>query len=248
MSVPFIGEIDFTDLTFSPMITSNNRNKVEITKNGKKFSRVSLCKDVVFPLTLKYSLDQVGDNPDRRGLKMIVTDADCIAGLERLDEAIVTEAEKRSQEWFKKKLTRDEIKLRYRATHTPVGDGDSAIVVNKVKCGASEHPTILHLLEENGNIRKKGAKLTDLTMSAKVVPHISFTYGIWFMGGGTSFGVSFQAEEMLVAPVESAANPLSHFASSRPLKVTNDSEENEEGDWETPADPMGVGSVKLESE
>ena len=64
----------------------------------------------------------------------------------------------------------------------------------------------------------RSGRVEHLTQDTEVVPIVSMSYGIWFITGG-KFGLTMQAEEMLVTPTGGAADDMSHFASSVPLEM-----------------------------
>ena len=65
-------------------------------------------------------------------------------------------------------------------------------------------------------------------------------YALYFLGGGTQFGLSFQAEKMIITP-GAARDVLDDFVTSKPLKVTDDAPLGE------PAEVV-LDTVKLEDD
>lgn len=224
----YIGDLDVSQLTFMPMTTENGRSRVVIEDNAryrKQFS-YQLCPTVQAPMTAKYSLDRVQEdgNPDRRGLTLRVTDAQTIASLKALDDAIVEEAIKRSKEWFKgKELNRDAVLARYKPILNEMEDHHTMKI--KVKVGESKVKTALHL-QEGDTFRKYGATPEQLKAGSDIVPVVS-GYALWFMGGGSSFGLSLQAEAIIVSPAEDR-DELDEFISTVPLKVQKVQKEDDD--------------------
>lgn len=234
---PFVGDIDFTKIHFGPAETVNNRTKVEFYRDSSstapknKLTRVNLCADGNdAPLTMKFDLDKPNEesnNPNRRGLAVVITDPQVIANFKTFDATIVAAAVKNSQQWFKKELSKDVIEARYKPILSWDEDKQEHFMKMKVKFGTDGYPTLIHLKEptDGGRVRMKAGREEHFTRGAKVAPIVSATYGLWFLGGGSQFGVSFQAEEMIVTPNEAMTDSLAHFASQRPFKVLKEEDE-----------------------
>ena len=79
-----------------------------------------------------------------------------------------------------------------------------------VKPPGAPVPTQLHLMED-GKVRRNGARIEHLELRARVVPIVS-AYAP-FLGGGTQFGLSFQAEKMIITP-GSARDVLDDYVTS----------------------------------
>lgn len=218
MPFRFIGDFDPAQLEFQPFASDGGRSRVIIedpTCNRKQFE-YQLCKTVQTPIQAKYGLDRVQEdgNPDRRGLTLKITDEKVIETLKKLDDTIIDEAMKRSKEWFKgKELTREAVLARYKPLLTEYEDHHAIKI--KVKVGQSKVKTSMHL-QDGDYIRKHGATELDLTSGAKVVPVVS-AYALWFMAGGATFGLSLQAEQLIVTP-QTAKDELDDFISDVPLK------------------------------
>jgi len=225
----YIGHIDMSKITFGPREDTNGKTKVEVYMGAEqtkqnKFNRIALCADAMQPMTTRFALDTVREdktNLYRRGLGITVTDEATTAALRGLDEAIISAAVTNSKDWFKgKMLTEDQVRHRYKPIFGKLYETDETEGVKlKVKCPGTEWPTSLHLRDENGRHHKNGGRIEHLTKGAQVVPIVSASYGIWFMGGGMQFGISFQAEDMIIVPGASADDDLSQFSSSVPLMM-----------------------------
>lgn len=234
--MPHISEYDVNAIAFGPVeYAGKNKDKVKVdmfrdgTSSAKtnRFNRFNLCRDASEPMVTKYALDTVredSNNPDRRGLMIRVSDPVTRATLEGIDELVIKKAVECSKEWFGKAgkpLTQPLSEAVVRDRYQPLifqrdeGDEDKVIKI-KVKTGG-DYPTTMHLYED-GRYRKYGGKAEHLTQGASVVPVVSMSYGVWIIPGG-KFGVTMQAEEMMVTPGEGADDDLSHFASSKPIMV-----------------------------
>jgi len=235
-SVLHISEFDVNAITFGPVeYTGPNKDKVKVdvyrdgssTNTSNRFNRFNLCRDANEPMVTRYGLDSVRDdqrNPHRRGLTIRVSDPVTRSALEALDQRVIAKAVECSREWFGKagkplgqRLSEDVVRDRYQPLVYFKDEGDTDKVIKiKVKTGG-DYPTAMHL-NEDGRYRKYGARDEHLTMGARVVPIVSMSYGIWIIPGG-KFGLSLQAEEMMVTPGECVADDLSHFASSKPIMI-----------------------------
>lgn len=242
--MPHISEYDVDAITFGPVeYAGKNKDKVKVdmfrdgTSSAKtnRFNRFNLCRDASEPMITKYALDTVredSNNPDRRGLMIRVSDPVTRKTLEAIDELVIKKAVECSKEWFGKAgkplaqpLSEAVVRDRYQPLIFYKDEGDEEKVIKiKVKTGG-DYPTTMHL-DEDGRFRKYGGKAEHLTQGAGVVPVVSMSYGVWIIPGG-KFGVTMQAEEMMVSPGEGVADDLSHFASSKPIMVhTNTVETN----------------------
>ena len=193
------------------------------TTKANRLNRVALCRDALLPLPLRYPLDTVRDdgNMYRRGLGISVTEAETAAALHAIDEVIVAKAVEFSREWFNgKSLGEEAIRARYKPLVNRVKEEDPYEVLKiKVKCPGAEVATVLHTKLPDGSHSMKKGNIEDLTYGAYVAPIVSASYGLWFMAGGSTFGLSMQAEEMIVVPAPKDGDSLSHFPSSAPLLV-----------------------------
>lgn len=205
MPYPFVGDVDMTQVHFGPMQNDGTRQKVEMhrdaTSNKSSNKLVfNLCKDARKPFACRYRLDTVREDQDgsRRGLIVRIQDESVQHALQALDDQVVQHALKNCKEFFKKSnMTEAEVRLRYKALVTKVKEEDEDFCIKfKVKCKG--WPTVLHLLRDDRTIEEDGATLEDISQNGAYVAPILSAYGLWFMGGGTSFGVTIQAERMVV--------------------------------------------------
>lgn len=243
MPYPFVGDIDTTKVSFGPMMTENNRQFVLIhrdntsTKASNKLV-FNLCSDPRSPFACRYRLDVVREDQDgsRRGLIVKIENDACLAALKTLDEHVIAHAKKNSKEFFKKSnMTHEEIMARYKPLVSKAQEDDENYSLKfKVKCKG--YPTALHLLNEDKTIEENGATIEDISQpGAKVAPILS-AYQLWFMAGGATFGVTIQAEKMVVLP--GAPKPFySDFCSmGPPLEMSNKKMKLSNGDGDAACD------------
>lgn len=232
---PHISALNMSDLTFGPLDSKDGKSKVEVYRDGtstqknNRLNRYALCVDAMKPMSLRFPLDAVREgeqgNPYRRGLTLEVTDPKTVEALRGIDETIIKTAVKNSVQWFKgKQLSEEQIRFRYKPILYKVRDEDTSEVCKiKVKCPGTDWPTSLHVRTPDGKHRKNGGRIEQLGYGAHVVPIVSASYGIWFMGGASgNFGITFQAEDMIIIPGESVEDNLSQFASATPLIMEED--------------------------
>jgi hypothetical protein len=151
-------------------------------------------------------------NENRRGLVIKVVDQEVSSALHKLDERILQEAMIKSR--YKPIIYKDK----------PTDDFE--VIKIKVKTGNSEFKTQLHLKDADGKHRKNAGRPEDIGSNCEVVPIVSASYGIWFFGG-SQFGLSFQAEEMIISPNPTEEEDLSHFGSSVPLEMADSPRKDE---------------------
>ena len=245
MVYSFIGDIDTTKVVFLPFQQKDGRSMVEICKDKSSTTKnklvFNLCPDVDSKFPTRYRLDSVRDDQDgsRRGLTVSIGDTSAVKQLTMLDDHLVATAVANSKEWFKKTLTEIEVRARYKPIVFFAQEDDSVPSCKfKVKC--TKYPTKLHL-SEGDMIYENGGKLEHLNKGASVAPILSI-YSVWFMGGGSSFGISMQAEEMVISAGDEST-PLANFNVKRALQVVT----TDEGCDEKRA-KLTTGEVTLEEE
>ena len=230
----FVGDLDLSKVHLTPMVMdSQGRKKVEIfldntsTKNNNRL-QFQLCPDEDEPLVTKYGLDIVRDNdrdPTRRGLMCIVENESTISSLKNLDEAVVKYAIENSKDLFKKTLNEEQVRMRYKPVIAHEKDDDTLpyLMKFKVKCTGAQVPTKIFCKTERGTtVRSNEDALAN--RGSRVMPIVS-AYGLWFMAGDMQFGLSFQAENILVEPADGPSE-TSVFKTKRPLVL--EEEENVE--------------------
>lgn len=255
---PYIGDMNIESITFGPFENRDGKTKVEVyrdassTQRSNRLNRIALCPDAMDPFVCPFGIDNVRDdsaNPYRRGLAITITDPATLDSMRKLDEHIVASAVANSKEWFKgKTLTEADVRLRYQPILGKFREEDVTEGIKiKIKCPGSDYPTALHLRDETGQHHKTGGRIDHLTKGARVVPIVSASYGLWFMGGGSKFGLTMQAEEMIVVPGAQDSDNLSQFASSRPLEMAKRPRDDDTSEEPNAKRPEPV-SVELEGE
>lgn len=263
--VRYVGELDLSKTAFGPFESSGNKSSVQIftdeaSMQSKRRPEFQLCAGVKDPIEAPFGMDSfnpdVDRNPDRRAMVLKLDNPATVASLQKLDSRIVQIAVERSKEWFKKQMTETEILARYKPLVYQREGRDDMLMRVKVKVLNSQVPTRLHLMEPSGVVRKRGAKAEHLEKIkdgragavVRVVPIVS-AYSLWFMAGGASFGLSLQAEDMIVFPAEEA-DELSRFAGADgEIKSAPDGDTKRarvEGDAD--AQPGSVTNVVLEAD
>ena len=240
MPYPTAASIDFSRLVFSKFFNQDGRQRVDLfMPDGKSKVVFNLCTDFLEPFTTMYGLDQVRDDADgsRRGQCVFVEDKDVEAALLAFDEAVIRTAVQNAKEWFKpvggKSISEETIRDRYAPIMNKKNEDDPHYYIKfKVKTSIAKVPTKLHSFRGTDAVVENGGKLSDLEhKGAKMSPILS-SFGLWFMGGGTRFGVSLQAEEIVVEPGKPKSS-MSNFATKRSFETMKaesvlDEEEGEE--------------------
>ena len=244
MAAPYIGDLDFSGLFFTPMQQKSGKKSVDLYRSAAPVApsnrvKFQLCRDETEPTIAKWNLDGVRDDsdPTRRKFEVRVTDPAAIAALKAFDEAVVQHAQQHSKEWFKKELTLPEVKARYKELLIHDVDDDTYSIKFKVKCLGAAVPTkILRLVGDGEYVESDEA---DLTRHSEVVPILQ-TFGVWFLGDA-QFGVSFFADKLLVRPHQ-VADAIEDFALSRPFKRQKPQPQAEE---EAPVSSTEAGAVAV---
>lgn len=241
----YVAEFDASKMHFAPLTIGGSGQKQVLvfrdassTAGGNRLE-FQLCPDTTAPLECKYRLDEVkpDQNPLRRGQKVKITDSETLAALAAIDERIVATAIERSAEWFGKTLPADQVRARYKPIAEVARDGDDHHTMKlTIKAPGSQVPTkLFHLDDKTGKVSPEG-RIGHLELKgAHVVPIVS-AYGLYFLGGGTQFGLSFQAEQVIYTPGKKR-DLLADFVSSKPLELADE-----------PAADDGAADVELEDD
>jgi hypothetical protein len=218
--VMYVADLDVSKLHFGPATTLSTRKSVPLhmsAENTTWKNRVSvqLCDDEDSPLTVAFGIVEPKDDedPTRRNIMIRfdpVTHKDVIAKLQELDNHIMDVAAQRSKEWWKKEVTPDAIKHKYKPL--VAWDEDRGLWTAKFKVIVPHpkpdplkkysNPTVVYRMNtEDGTLVQADASI--LTMGSEVVPCVS-TMQVWFMGEN-QFGVSLRAESVLCKPTYQCA-------------------------------------------
>lgn len=236
MPYPFVGDLDLANVHIAPLVQKEGKKHVEVfldssstlSSNHIKFQ---LCPDEREPIETRYALDQPHmDNGDgtRRGLTLIIRNKKAIVALKALEDTIVKHAVAKSKEFFKKELEERTVRDRFKSILTPHPDDSEAFYMKiKVKCTGAKVPT--KIKRKISETQVKSSNEHDLSApGALVVPLVS-AYSLYFMAGDAQFGLSFQAEELMVTP-GAARDEMSNFALTTTMQVVKDEGDGPTGD------------------
>ena len=140
-----------------------------------------------------------GQDAARRTLELTVESPELHKFLDTLDEKNIQMAVDKSQEWFKKTMTKEAVDPMYVRMLKPPSKPDAKPTVRvKVKC--ADYPTNVYIVtdtDSDGNLTYVRGTHEDLTRNVKCLV-IAETVGLWFMS--RQFGMSLTATEILVWP------------------------------------------------
>lgn len=267
----YIGNLEASKVAFSAPYTKNHKTMVSVTFDDGRKLLFQICEDFQKPASAKYGIDEVRDeglSGERRGQTIVIRDPSGKAALKALDEAIVKSAVANSKEWFgvKQPLSEEAVRLRYqpivKEDEQPEQEGDM-LMKFKVKVPPAKIPTKMILpADKPGTYREllTEAELNDAVKMLEnrgclLAPIISVPL-LWFMGGGTKFGATLQAEEMVVtpAPPPSALRNFSSASSYEAVKrgaeepveaLAGDAKKVATGEGEGPASDGEAGNSNL---
>ena len=251
----FVGDVDFSTLHFGPFLNKDNKQSVEVwsdasSMTNKNKPRFNLCPFTEDPVDVRYNLDPIRydangnpTNKDRRGMKVKIS-GEAEKSLQVLDETIIKAAVEKSKEWFKKELTEDQVRLRYHPVVFRANEKDDFnSMAFKVKTDSASYPTSLNRMLPNGKLHENGGKVSDLEegMGTRVVPILS-AFSLWFMGGGTQFGISFSCDKMVIYPghMRSSTDEFSHRTDIEVVHTADDDEKEGETGEEPATKKMRV--------
>jgi hypothetical protein len=158
------------------------------------------------------------DNP-RKNLELDVADAALQDVINAIDARNIDMAAENSVEWFKKKLTAEQLAATlYRASLTPDATGRfSPLLRVKVAGPGSRTPTKVFVVHADaGTVTYKPGSIDDITAGCHVTPIVKLG-GMWFVSKG--FGVTFNASYVLVYPSSKPADAFPFVVASRPTDI-----------------------------
>lgn len=224
----FISDLQVTKFSFRNFQVVENKPRVDVFYEDKKSVTFNLCSDADSPVHAPYGLDSVPPNSDgsRRTLLVNVSDSEVIRVFTELDDFVVASALANSKEWFKKSITEDEVRVRYKPLIKRNENGDDSYAMKfKIKC--IKYPTRLHLKLPNGDVVRNGATTEHIGRGSLVAPVLTI-FNMWFMN--KEFGLGVQAEEIIITPSTSAP-VLPMFNFKRPVTILDKDDVN---DYEFP--------------
>lgn len=222
--LPHVSHIDFSTIAFGPVEATGMSHKVQVYRDASSLQnknkyRMNLCSDARSPITCPWGLDATQENDERRGMALWIKDEDTLRALQSLDELLIQKAVENSKEWFKKTLSEDQVRLRYKKIVDKRREEDEFHTMKvKVKCGGKV-PTAMHLRAHDSEHHEVHTGTPeDIVSRGEVVPIVSASYGLWFTS--TGWGLSLQVEDMIIikAP-ESERAALGQYLSEKPLLV-----------------------------
>lgn len=232
----FAGNVDFSTLEFGKLETDpmTKRQYVPVTLAGRK-PRFSLCKDDSDMLVTPFALDipQEAGKDARRTQTALAHSTDLQDAMRAIDEAVVKMAMSESKNWFKAVLSEEVIRSRYKSCMQTKDGQDSPLIRFKVKCPPSKYPTDIYCQlsgeTQDGKMQYRRSDHNALCKKgASVYPTVSMVE-VWFMSGGSSFGISMQAEELLMVEGESH-NPLKRFKTKHPSELLPEASSHRQDD------------------
>lgn len=227
-TTPILSHLDLSKVHFMPMTQKEGTKSVQVFLNSSSTAannriKFQLCPNEESPVKTTFPLDQVrsdsGGDGLRRGLVVTLTDPAVIKSLQAFDESIVNAALANSKEWFKKEFTREQIEARYKPILTPGKEEGEHIMKFKVKMPGSQVPTkCFKLNKANMTVTATNPETAFCNKGSEVIPILS-AYALYFLAGDAQFGVSFQAEKIVVDPAE-ARDDMDDFTFSRTIKTS----------------------------
>lgn len=199
----------------------NNKIRFQMSEDDK-----TNLQTTVWPL----SSPMQNQDANRRTLELTIESPDLMTFLTSLDEKNIEMATSKSEEWFKKPLSKSDVERNYNyIVKPPNTPGDRATVKVKVTLGDTR-PTNIYVVnsaDKDGNITYEPGSAKDLTRGIKVLVIVETT-GMWFMR--SQFGMSLNATEILVWPQQRNKGGIGAFTLSTQLRLkTPDEAVDEEG-------------------
>ena len=234
----FVGsaDVDFKVLHFGPKVQDSGKKRVEIFADDKSMDnknkvKILLNADEDVPMETRFPLDKeqpTNADPSRRGFTVKVLDEKALKALHAFDERVLEMAVLNSKEWFGKVYTADQVKLRYMpVVKKKIVNGvedDFYSMSFKVKCTGSKVPPPI-MVTQGVTHFFGGTEEVLKCASAKINQVLVSAFSVWFMAGD-QFGVSFQADKMLVTK-GAIADPMAGLSTKRKLtQVPNPDEES----------------------
>lgn len=217
-------DLNPNDFHYSNVIVDKSRKSVKTFASRHNLTyenriMFQLCKDENHAMPVKYDIEpRDGDDPQRRNVIVTITDPDMIEKLQEIDAHNLAVACERSKEWFKKEISAAELKIRYKPILNFNEERNEYVFKFKLVLPSVDDPKrqFTEIFTTDGS-KPRGADHTIVTRDAMVVP-VVHTNGIWFMGGDSSFGMSFVASIVRVQPKE-VVPPMKKMRFSTPLDI-----------------------------
>ena len=154
---------------------------------------------------------------------MSVKDEAIVQKFKDFDDTILKYAIAHRAEWFKDKLDEDDVRSRFKSVLTWDDSEQCYFFKVKVKCRGSKYPTTLTHMHDDGvavteeDLNNKGCGVVvDMT-----------AFRMWWMVRDSKFGITLQAESMMILPASQQA-PVFNTKRSFEVAMTPDAESNKE--------------------
>ena len=210
--------------------------------------KFQLCDSELKPIVTKYPLDQVRDDgdPTRRGQMVIVDDPATVDALLAFDKRMIELAVQHSKDWFGSVKTEEQVRPCYKSVLTRISEEDDYTMKFKVKCQGAQYPTKILRLRDAAKGELVPAKEKALgAKNAKIVPVLS-AYGVYFISGGAQFGVSFQAESIIVVEEGVSNGELGGYVLSRNDFKVVETVTSDDGEGGSSSDHPEAKRLKIE--
>lgn len=207
--------LDLAKLHFHPITTKGKAKMIDISMDPNSTAwahRVvlQLASDAE-PLVARWNLalPMEGGEESKRSWEFDLNESIREFFIE-LDELIINHVHENAREIFKKDLKREQVEEKYKRIIKTKDDEEYFMI--KVRSPSEESKVYTKIGVTDWKSYKFGG-IDDLTRNAKVVPIVKIL-GLWF--AMDKFGVSLQADKLLVEPVKQVSF-IDNFVLSKPI-------------------------------
>ena len=203
----------FKDATKTP--AGGQHVFIDTSATNRASPQFQLAEKMRVPFGIRSaSLDGTDDGP-RKNMEVSVDDEDVQAFLRGLDERVLQEAADRSKEWFKKKLTVEQVATLFRPSMAQDDAGKFAPLLRiKVNADTAKRPPRVFVAtpSPDGGMKYLPGTLDDCPPQSHVTPVVELG-GVWLINKGC--GITFTCTDLLVYPASTAPQAF-------PFQVTGD--------------------------
>ena len=218
--------LDLSKLHFHPIVTKGKAKMLDISLDPNSTAwdhllTLHLASDTE-PIIARWNLAAPMEGEDAKRTWELDLNESLREFFIELDELVINHVYENAREIFKKDLKREQVEDKYKRIIKTKDDEDFFLI--KVRCATEESKSFTQIGVTDWKTYKIGT-VDDLTRNAKVVPIVKIL-GLWF--AMDKFGVSLQAEKLLVEPVKQPSF-IENFVISQPI-VEGASNEAEKSD------------------
>ena len=175
---------------------------VYVTDAAGKELRIQLNTHHGPKCTIPFGITSWDDDPNktRKNMEISLPSDQLTQFFTEIDENNITQGVDNSEEWFKQKLTRDEVAAKYKRLVQQPDEKWNPNVRTKVNLNSGRHPLFVYSINRN-NGREYWERTTyDKVVKGSRAAVIVKISALWFMNG--QFGMTVETTDILMYPTD----------------------------------------------